>query len=69
MLMSEHEKLTIQVMQMRELTQELREHLLRRNQELYQVNSEVEVDQFNSQRTKLSNALKLISKMKSYEIK
>ena len=31
MLMSEHEKLTIQVMQMRELTQELREHLLRRN--------------------------------------
>ena len=29
----------------------------------------MEVDQFNSQRTKLSNALKLISKMKSYEIK
>ena len=68
-LMNEHEKLTNEVYQMRDMQAQIRDHLIEKNRELAQLKNDEETGRQVNARGKLSNALKLISKMKSYEIK
>ena len=68
-LMNEHEKLTNEVYQMRDMQAQIRDHLIEKNHELAQLKNDEETGRQVNARGKLSNALKLISKMKSYEIK